>query len=553
MTQPRKKRIFICNDASYIHSGYGIYGKELLSRLHNSGKYEVAELGCYTSVGHPSIKDIPWKFYPNAVAFGDPRISEFQSQSLNQFGQWRFNQAILDFKPDIVFDIRDYWMSSYQEISPYRAYFHWILMPTVDSAPQKLEWLYTFANADLVVPYTDWARQSLLKAAPTQINLFPKIANAGINATDFFPLLDKKEHQLKAFGKEVSIIGLVMRNQKRKLLPDIMIAYKMYLDKLLDTNQLELYSKTFLYLHTSYPEEIGWDIPSLLLEYNLLDKVYFTYYCASCFDFSPSKFRGATTICSHCGKNSARMSGVIQGVNTAQLNLVYNLFDIFIQYAICEGFGMPQIEAAACGLQIASVDYSAMSEVTESVDGIKIPVEKTFREMESNAIRVYPDIKATAEIIYEYLVNTTEIEKAQKSIIIRRKCLDKYTWDDVYKIWDECFDTIDIKNKLPWDYPEKSPTYQSSISTDLGLNPREFVESICLKIINEPLLLKCAPIQKMIKELSEGISTGSGFITAMHHEKALKSLETYLKNKVSGEILRLKPETPDTKKEDFLL
>jgi hypothetical protein len=40
-----KKRIFIANDASILDTGYGVYGKEIISRIHNSDKYTVAELG----------------------------------------------------------------------------------------------------------------------------------------------------------------------------------------------------------------------------------------------------------------------------------------------------------------------------------------------------------------------------------------------------------------------------------------------------------------------------------------------------------------------------
>ena len=126
-----KKRLFVANDSSFIASGFGVYGKELLTRLHNSGKYEVAELGCYADCGRAEIKNIPWKFYPNAVGVNDSRMEAYKSNGINQFGLWRFNRAILDFKPHIVFDVRDYWMSSYQETSPYRRHFNWVLMPNI--------------------------------------------------------------------------------------------------------------------------------------------------------------------------------------------------------------------------------------------------------------------------------------------------------------------------------------------------------------------------------------------------------------------------------------
>jgi hypothetical protein len=288
-----KKRLFIANDASFLDTGYGVYGKELLSRLHNSGKYEVAELGCYADKDNPSIKKIPWKFYPNAVTGNDPRNGHYSSNMINQFGLWRFNRCLLDFKPHIVFDVRDYWMYSYQENSPLKKHFHWVIMPTTDSAPPKVEWLYTFANADLIVPYTRWAKIVLESYCKNTINLFPKIANAGINADEFFPMENKKENKIKYFGNDFSITGLVMRNQKRKLFADMLLAYRQYLNALKDSNQTDLYNRSILYFHTSYPEENGWDVPALLIEFDLLDKTYFTYKCHKCKQFFPSKFQGS--------------------------------------------------------------------------------------------------------------------------------------------------------------------------------------------------------------------------------------------------------------------
>ena len=103
--------------------------------------------------------------------------------------------------------------------------------------------------------------------------------NAGINPDEFFPIGDKKNHQRNFFGKDVSVVGLVMRNQKRKLFADIFQVYRKYLNRLKESNLDGLYEKSCLYLHTSYPEEQVWDFPALLLEYDLLDKVYFTYVC----------------------------------------------------------------------------------------------------------------------------------------------------------------------------------------------------------------------------------------------------------------------------------
>lgn len=546
----KKIKILIANDASCLGTGYAVYGKELLSRLHNSGKYEIAEIGCYIDVNNPVCKNVPWKFYPNAVPVNDPRYEQYHKSPTNQFGAWRFNHVLLHFKPDIVFDVRDYWMYSYQETTPYRKFFKWVLMPTVDSAPQKEDWLYTFCNADLVVPYTDWAKKTLLEQCGNRINMFPKIVNAGVNTDVFIPTDNKKELHRKVFGKELSITGVVMRNQKRKLFPDLFQAYRAYLDKLIAENNKELYQKSYLYLHTSYPEQSGWDLPLLLLENRLLDKVYCTYTCKKCKTTYPEKFKQGVGVCRNCGENSLLMPSASNPISTESLVEVYNLFDFFIQYAICEGFGMPQVEAASCGVPIASVYYSAMEEIVDNLQGYRIPVERMFRELETSADRAYPDINATKEILYDYFVNKNHQEKNNISTNTRDLCKKYYTWDQVAETWDEAFQSLDLSTNLSWDAENPNPPQHKNSSVPGNLPPAEFVEHIILHIINEPILLKTAPINTLIKHFSSGIFPGKGATSSYSYQDIAKILEQYLNNKLALEDIRTNPNKLKT--EDYM-
>lgn len=544
-----KKRIFIANDSSFLASGYGVYGKELLTRLHNSDKYEVAELGCYSTVNNLEIKNIPWKFYPNAVTADDNRFEQYKNNTANQYGAWRFNRCLIDFKPHIVFDVRDYWMYAYQENSPFKKHFHWIIMPTVDSAPQRPEWLYTFANADIVVPYTKWAQKVLMESCGSHINLFPKIANAGINPNEFFPLQHKIQHKRQYFGENKNVVGVVMRNQKRKLFADLFEVYRKYLDKLKSESKIDIYNQSILYMHTSYPEENGWDFPTLLLEYNLLDKVYFSYVCRKCKHFFPSKFQNSIVRCNNCQENSATFCSVSNPASTQQLNLIYNFFDIFLQYAICEGFGMPQVEAASCGVPIASLNYSAMTEIAENLGGIKIPIKKLFREMETNANRAYPDNDFTVDLLYKYFVQINQDFKNQWSEETRKRCLSIYTWDNVYKVWDECFENIDINDKASWDAPASSTSHES-IKVPPNLNPRDFIEYICSVVINETPLINTALAQTLIKDMQSRLVARNGIINTVDYNQAIKILEGILNHKIALETMRINPKLQT--KEDYL-
>ena len=548
----KKIKLLIANDAHYLGTGYGVYGKELLTRLHNSGKYEIAELACYATLDTPEIKKAPWTVYPNAPSSKeDPKIIEFfKKNNVNQFGLWRFDKAVLNFKPDIVFDIRDYWMYSYQEISPLRDYFRWVIMPTVDSSPQKEEWLYTFSNADMVVPYTDWAKQTLINQCGENINLFPKIANAGVDTIAFKPIKNKKNYQKQIFGKDVSITGLVMRNQKRKLFPDIIKAYQAYLSRLISENQIELYNKSFLYLHTSYPEQHGWDFPSILVNSGILDKIYFTYICKNCKAVYPAKFSQSICKCKECNQNSLAMPNANFPVPTEKLIEIYNLFDLYVQYAICEGFGMPQVEAASCGIPIASVEYSAMTEIVNNLKVYPIPVVRMFREMETNADRAYPDIDKTTDILYHFFVNKTEDQRNNMSKMTRKLCKQYYSWDDVYKVWDDAFQSIDLSKNANWSENFCRVSNYQNAKVPSNLSPTDFIDYICLNIINDPKLLKTAFIKGLKQQFTTGVFAVGGALKAHSYQSVTQVLQSYLNQKLN--IINIYENRNLLEKEDFL-
>ena len=102
----RKKRILLCCEASYLNTGYATYGREVMKRLYQSGKYELAEFASYGHNNDSRSNSIPWKFYGNSPDENNAReVQEYHQKATNQFGEWKFESVLLDFKPDIVFDV----------------------------------------------------------------------------------------------------------------------------------------------------------------------------------------------------------------------------------------------------------------------------------------------------------------------------------------------------------------------------------------------------------------------------------------------------------------
>ena len=131
----RKKRILFCGEASFLNTGYATYVREMLTYLHATGKYDIAEFGAYANTEHEEARGLPWKFYGTMPSEQSSQAikDEYNSKPTNQFGEFMFEHVCLDFLPDIVCDIRDFWMLDFAERSPFRPYFKWCIMPTVDA------------------------------------------------------------------------------------------------------------------------------------------------------------------------------------------------------------------------------------------------------------------------------------------------------------------------------------------------------------------------------------------------------------------------------------
>ncbi len=492
MINKRKPRVFWMGEATFLDSGYGIYGKEILSRLHQTGKYEIAELGSYGHYADPKSLSIPWKYY-GCLPDDQSQQEEYEQRMANQWGLWRFEEICLDFKPDIVIDIRDWWYGEYVARSPFRNMFKWAIMPTIDSAPQMEQWLTTYLDADYVCAYSEFGRDTMVNETNGRIN-FVDLASPAADYEHFKPVPDKQKHKEKmGLESNVMIVGTIMRNQKRKLYPDLIQAFKLFLEKYPSIGR-----NTFLYLHTAYPD-IGWDIPRLIRESGIGHKILCTYLCQKCSHVFPSFFQDALQTCPKCGQPTAKLPSHTSGVSTKDLANVVNCFDLYVQYALAEGFGIPIVEAAACGIPVMAVDYSAMSSVVRNLKGIPIKVQRFFREAETHAYRAYPDNEDFVEKMAKFL-GKSESERAKLGHLAYTSCRQTYSWDKAAKIWGSIIDGMPLENS--WDSPPQ--IHVSNLNIPEGLSNEKFVKWCVVNIWGEPSQLDSYVVLRMIRDLNYG-------------------------------------------------
>ena len=543
----RKKRVLFLTEAAYLSTGYATYSRNVLSFMKSTGKYEIAEISVYGSADDQRRNMIPWKNYPNLP---DSTATEqekqvYNSNPSNVFGAWRFERACLDFKPDVVLTIRDFWMDSFVYESPFRRIFKWIWMPTVDAAPQNEEWIHQFADADSVLTYSEWAKQVIddqSGGAIKTVGVSPPSASSEYNMA-----ADKaKAKEALGFPADAKIIGTVMRNQRRKLFPALFKAFGRYLKESGDT-------KTYLHVHSSYPDG-GWDFAELLHSNGISSRVFFTYVCSNpeCKAVEISKFNDVRKICNKCQKFSSTQPNVNNGIDDDTLAKIYNIYDLYVQCANCEGFGLPQVEAAACGVPIACTDYSAMQDVIKNLGAYPIKVESLYKELETGCERAVPSIDSLCEIFNNFF-SLSPAERNEKGINTRKLFEKNYNWETTAQIW---MDTIDSLDFADWSI---EPIIKPMV--DVPIDQQEsnmgFLRKCAEAYLMDPSRIHSHVFRVFLRDLNSGVfkPPADGFWASefspytnriinhpFNREKVLEILKSKLKASNAWEQARTNPE-----------
>lgn len=535
-----KKRILFIGEASNLSTGFSTYYRELIPRLVATGKYEIAELGSYARQDDPKVQEFiqgRWKFYgvmpttqEEATAFNVPNPHpRTKGQNTNQFGEYKFNNVCADFKPDIVIDIRDWWMLEFQERSVFRPWFKWVVMPTVDAEPQAEEWMKSYENAEMVLAYSDYGvhtlrRQSqLLPNGKKSVSIFPKAMRPGVDLETFKPMDTKDIREHWNLNSDNPVIGTVMRNQSRKLYPDLIDGFAAMKNKYKGEKAVD---KSVLLIHSSWPDNAhSYDYPRHIMRLESYDwmphyskgirgSILQSMYCHTCKEPSvtfamnlwgkPTQDGRIKLPCPHCGAIEASPPNTAGGFTREDLAKLYNLMDLYVQCSICEGDGMPIQEAKACGVPTLVTDYTAMREKGRFPDynhfkdlnitednytcpngGDVIDVGRYYHEPETGCIRAHPDVADLADKMRNMITDS----KALKSLSTEaRECAEEnYDWDKLWKQWEYVLDNIKpLDRSKTWDSPIVEHDSIQSVPVPDGLSDEQYVEWLYINVLKYP-------------------------------------------------------------------
>ncbi len=366
-------RIMFQANAPWCTTGYGVQGKHLVPRLKALG-HELAYFAFYgLQNGMLNIDGVP--IYP---------------LGLNVWGQDIVQAHMQHFQGELLISLLDVWVLDGYGQKAQQGNYYWCPWTPVDQEPVPQTVLDHLQGAHTVLPYAKHGEAQLRQAGVQNVRYIPH----GVATNTFRPLDRKDCREQLGLPQDAFIIGMVAANKgypPRKCFPEQLTAFREFKNH---------HPEALLYLHTLRGQEHGGVyFPELLRRLNLVegkDVVFSDQYT------------------------------YILGWAESRMAQLYNCFDFLTLTSSGEGFGIPLIEAQACGIPVVSCHNTAMTELTFA--GACVTDMHPFWTP-LGAFAMIPDIPAILdayEVLYQALPTRRE-ELAQQA----RQGAQRFDWDRV--------------------------------------------------------------------------------------------------------------------------
>lgn len=402
----KKLKLLYSSNAFWSSSGYGVQGRSLLPRLAElpqfGGRENIAQFAWYGLQG--GMHDVDgFRIYPAGV---DPYGNDIIGAHTKHFGA------------NIVVSLIDVWVmkNTANEIAPAL----WLPWLPIDHDPVPQAVLDSLGGAYMPLTYSKWG-QKLLADAGVENHYIPH----GIEPT-IFKVIEQVD-QVQRFKREY------LRCEGH--LTVMVAANKGYPDRKFFQGQLRAWAQfakdkptAKLYIHTEpTPRFGGLNLIALAQHLGIAERVLFP----NQYDYS-------------------------NGYPPQYLAMLYNAADAYMGNSMSEGFGIPLIEAQACGCPVTTTNYTAMPELVRWGAAID-PADILWTPM--GAWHAWPDVKgiidALEELHAEWHANgdTWPLpQRLQVSSVIH----DEFSWDTIVRDqWAPFVEKLaDVAPALPGAEPE---------------------------------------------------------------------------------------------------
>jgi len=358
-----KLRIMPISDSVWAPTGFGTNSKNVSAILTNEG-HHIGYGGCQNP-SHSSY-DIEWPLGQKETTCQIENLP-LMHPGQERFGEKSFPLWVKGFKPDVIWTHLDFQMFAHvaQSKAPKIAQLPlynpktgkiWdrkerknmlndIFKTVAKGSPWKWAATIPFDGQPCIPQWQESLDQIDYKICMSrygQLCMEEEFDNCekswyiphGVDCNSFKPILTPN------YGKEpcpdAFIVGCVARNQHRKNIPQLIKGFKEFVDR----NNLKS-DEAKLILHMDWNDAMGWNFPTFAEKYGIGDYLM------------------------------PPLMGVLdagEALDEEGMVNLYNCMDVFVLPTAGEGFGIPTIEAMACGVPVAVTNYTTAWEIIKEDD-----------------------------------------------------------------------------------------------------------------------------------------------------------------------------------------
>lgn len=388
VAKPNKKIKLLWISDYNTPTGYGEVSENILHRL-DPNKYDIQVLACnYNGIApiHPSRFPV-WGCH--------------SAYALNEI-ETVFNEV----KPDILFTLNDgYVMPMYYKLLGKKLdKCKWISYVVFDGTPLDY-WPAALKHIDAVLVPNQWQKDMLL-----QLGINTTVISHGVDTDVFKPLSSDVVRQYKenTLGKDNAdkfIFGMVAKNFSRKRYSELIHAFKIFKYDM----GLQFEIEPMLVMMPSGKDPLQVDLSTVCMRVGLKQ-----------FDTAIIKAPDD------------------RGLTREEMNYIYNSFDVNCLISVGEGYGLPIINAAACGKATVAINNTVMPYHAKDMSMyLAEPLaQPTFFEKNNNIITYLPDVVKLAEALKKAYLETMEKGIADSNKKRSLEAAKKYNWNDLVPKFD---------------------------------------------------------------------------------------------------------------------